>query len=193
MKSALFTLGSIAILWIILTLLAERKGAANTILIGELNSVKRALIVYNPDLFYNLDKQVCTSFANGLLAEGWSAKLATITAAEEMTKDTFDLYVFCANTYNWAPDWPTSRFIERHGNLENKNVLAITLGSGSTNRSQRLLEQKLREKKANIVDSQVFWLMRPNEDASTERSNVKVAVENAYGLGRKTARQLAHE
>lgn len=192
MKSALFTLGSIAILWIILTILAERKGAANTIIIGELNSVSRSLIVYNPDLFYNLDEQVCTSFAKGLKEEGWSAKLATIAAAE-MIKDTFDLYVFCANTYNWAPDWPTSRFIKRHGNLEKKNVLAITLGSGSTKRSQRLLEQKLREKKANILDSQVFWLMRPNEGASTERSNVKVAVENAYELGRKTARQLVHE
>jgi hypothetical protein len=193
MKIVLFILGSIAILWIILTILAERKGAAKTIFIGELNSTRRALIVYNPDLFYNLDEQVCTSFALGLGDGGWGSKLATVTAAEEMIKDTFDLYVFCANTYNWKPDRPLTQYIINHPNLEKKNVAAITLGSGSTKKSQYLLEKHIKQKKGRLLDSKSYWLMKPNKEEPTKKSNVKIAVESARSFGKKIAEQLKNE
>jgi hypothetical protein len=174
MKIVLFILGSIAILWIILTILAERKGAAKTIFIGELNSTRRALIVYNPDLFYNLDEQVCTSFALGLGDGGWG-------------------YVFCANTYNWKPDRPLTQYIINHPNLEKKNVAAITLGSGSTKKSQYLLEKHIKQKKGRLLDSKSYWLMKPNKEEPTKKSNVKIAVESARSFGKKIAEQLKNE
>ncbi|MFT6930537.1 MAG: hypothetical protein ACJAQ7_002027 [Sediminicola sp.] len=35
--------------------------------------------------------------------------------------------------------------------------------------------------------------MRPNEEPSTDKTNVGVAVENAYALEKKTAKRLSHE
>ncbi|MET6989937.1 hypothetical protein [Sediminicola arcticus] len=193
MASFIWIVSVILLLWGLLTFLSQQKRGEKTFSFGPISSNQKALIIYNPDLFYDLDEQVCTSFAKGLIEKGWAAKVVTIAAAERLNEEPVDLYVFCANTYNWAPDWPTSRFIKRQNNLENKNVIAITLGSGSTNRAQRLLEHKLTQKKVHLLDSQIFWLMRPNEEPSTDKTNVGVAVENAYALEKKTAKRLSHE
>lgn len=193
MASFIWIVSIILVSWGLLTYFAEQKRGQKTFTFGPISNNQKALIVYNPDLFYDLDQQICSSIAKGLVEEGWSAKVVSISAAELLKEESFDLYVFCVNTYNWAPDWPTSQYIKHHNNLEYKNVLAITLGSGSTNRSQRLLEAKLAQKKAHLLDSKVFWLMRPNEENPTDLSNVEIAVQNAYILGKQTAKRLANE
>lgn len=158
--------------------------------IGNPASIKKALVIYNPDLFYNLDEHICIAFAEGLFENGWYSKVATVSLAEKLSEDPFDLYVFCANTYNWAPDWPTRNFIENHSGLRGKNVVAITLGSASTERAQRVLETVIKNKGTHLIGSQVFWLMRPNDESQTEVSNVEIGVEMAREFGNKIGLKL---
>lgn len=174
----------LGVLWAVLTLIAQREREAAPVYIGrEANSRKRALMIYNPDLFYNLDQKVCTAMAHGLAAQGWKCRVLTVADAKKVQDTSFALYVFCANTYNWAPDRPISRFIRDCSYLRGKATVAITLGSGSTQRSKHLMEQMLREKGVRIIASKTYWLMRPNEEGDTGTSNVALAEEKARNLG----------
>jgi hypothetical protein len=168
----------------------RKKGPEITMNIGQSISNKKALILYDPDAFYNLDAQISKSFAQGLAKKGWVSKIVTISSAKNSEDEQFDLYVFCANTYNWSPGGALSNYIKKHGQLKGKNVIAITLGSGSTKRSKRILETLIKQKEAKLIDSKVFWLLRPNDELKMNESNVKVAVEMAQIFGNGTAHIL---
>ena len=195
MIKILWILGSIAFFWLVLTLFAQRKGSEKIAAFGSDSNTNshKALIVYNPDLFYNLDEQVCESLAKALAEEGWSARIATIASAEKLENETFNLYVFCTNTYNWAPDWPTSRFIKNQEFIKGSNAVAITLGSGSTERSRRLLEEMVEGTGANLLYSETVWLMKPNDESRDKESNVKIGLEKAKDLGKKISHTLGNK
>lgn len=180
----------ILVIWSLLTLIAERKGTENITIIGEPTSEQKALILYDPDPFYNLDEQISKSFAEGLAENGWLSKVITVSAASGLNNEQFNLYVFCANTYNWSPDWAISNFIKNSTNLKGKNVIAITLGSGSTGRSQRILETQIKQKEAILLASKVYWLMKPNDESRAKESNVEVAVDMANTFGKQIAESL---
>jgi len=193
MMTLLLISGSVIVCWIALTVVAQMEGPEKLEVIESDRKINKALLVYNPDLFYNLDEQVCESIAAGLLAEGWSSTIATVAAAKKLDDTSFNLFVFCANTYNWAPDRPTSAFIETHSGLKGKNVIAITLGSGSTKKAQQQLEEKIREKEARLLESRAFWLMRPNDPSRSDEQNVKVALEKAHSLGQRIAQVISNK
>lgn len=172
-------IGGILLFWLVLTIIAQRKGQAHYEIVGNSENYYKALVIYNPDLFYNLDVQLCTSFAKGLSQYNFTTTVATVAAAEEHTELPFDLYVFCANTYNWAPDWPTKRLI-RNMDLKEKKVVAITLGSGSTARAKRVLEDLIISSEAKLIDSREYWLMRPNDQSIHDKTNIEIAVQMAY-------------
>lgn len=180
----------ISFFWLILTLWVQYGGVQKVSFIGNKDASQKALIIYNPDPIYNLDEQVCNSFAEGLSKHGFLSKISTIQHAEIDTYD-YHLYVFCANTYNWAPDWPTTNYINNHTNLSKKNVVAITLGSGSTSRAKQLLEETIIAKNSNLLDSKTYWLMRPNDDNRLEEKNTEVASGMAKALGNSIGKQLA--
>jgi len=179
----------VLILWLILTVWVQYAGGEKAAIVGNEDAAKRALIVYNPDPFYNLDEQVCKSFAEGLVGHGFTTKVATVKAAQNDTED-YDLYVFCANTYNWSPDWLIQRFIKKHPNLEVKNAVAITLGSGSTKRAKRLLETALCNRDVVLLDSREYWLNRPNDENRMEEKNAKVVNDLARQFGDEIGRYI---
>jgi hypothetical protein len=162
--------------WGALTLVAEIRGPKKSWDLGDSSAKESVLIVYDPDPFYDLDQQVCLAFADVLTNEGMKVKVASVSAAEESNFSNFNGYVFCANTYNWAPDWALTKYIENQESLNKKPVIAITLGSGSTKRSQTKLEQLVIRKGGNIIDSHSLWLMRPNDEARMEEPNIQVAI-----------------
>jgi len=188
-KRILAILGVIAILWTGLTFIVEFTGPEKIAVFGEASEAKEALVVYDPDPIYNLDEQVCQSFAKGLVKKGWNVKVATVAAANKLPEQQFDLYVFCANTYNWAPDWSITKFVKKLG-LEGKSVAAITLGSGSTKKSKSVFENMIKDQGANLLDSKTYWLMRPNDESRMEESNIKVALEMANDFGKEIAQRI---
>lgn len=165
----------ILILWTMLTLWVEMTSDAKTWKMGNTTSSQKALVVFDADPFYNLDEQVSKSFAEGLSETGQHVTVATVAAAEKIGTEDFELFVFCANTYNWRPDWAVSRFIKKHSELNGKNVVAITLGAGSTKASQRNFEKIILKKETNLIDSRTYWLMRPNDESRGDESNVEIA------------------
>ena len=175
--------------WVILTLWAQINGPNFVERLETEDGACQALVVYDPDPIYNLDEQVCRAYALGLNEGGWQVVIASVNAARTLP-GKFDHYAFCANTYNWAPDLSICNFIENRTDLFQKPVLAITLGSGSTARAQRILEQKIVKKQAELVNSVSYWLLRPNDESRLDESNVEVAKDMAYNLGKKTAKDL---
>jgi hypothetical protein len=167
----------IAVLWIILTLWAESQGPKRFQKLGTDNNGLKAVIIYDPDPFYNLDQQVCEAFGRVLADNGWSVTISTVAAAKQLPDSVVGLYLFCANTYNWAPDWAMTRYIKNHSSLANKKVVAITLGGGTTARSKKLFENIIKNKKANLIDSKTFWLWRPNDESRMKEKNTQVVVD----------------
>jgi hypothetical protein len=176
LKILAFTLALISIGWTALTLWVEQEGAAKDVELGNSENGKTALIVYDPDPFYNLDQQVCEAFGQSLADDGWKVHVATVAAAKKLRTTSVNLYVFCANTYNWSPDWALSNFIKSDTLINSKNVVAITLGAGTTGRSQRLLESYIKSKNGNLIASNSFYLWRPNDEALAQESNVALAI-----------------
>jgi hypothetical protein len=190
MTNILMILGLTLIIWIVLTVIVNKKGPEKIAIIGASNVDYKALILYDPDPIYNFDEKVSKSFAEGLSEKGWVSKVVTVAAAKKFEKEPFDLYVFCANTYNWAPDKAIRNHIKNNDNIRGEHVVAITLGSGSTTRSQRLLEDLIKQKEAILIDSRTFWLMKPNTESKTKRSNSKIAVEMANNFGKEVAERI---
>lgn len=188
-KKALYIAASIIIFWTLVTLWAQYGGKQKTHSIGNSDAPNKALIVYNPDPIYNLDEQVCNSFAEGLAARGFVSEVSTVKNVPKPLKN-FDLYVFCANTYNYAPDWRLSSFITSN-DFAAKNVVAITLGSGSTERSQRVLEALIKSRLANLLASKTYWLLRPNDESRLQEKNVEVATDMARKFGEEIGKQLS--
>ena len=115
----------------------------------------------------------------------------TVAAAEQSSDTTYDLYVYCANTYNWRPDHAIVGYIKSRNELHNnKPVVAITLGAGSTGASQKHLEKIIMASGAPIYSSYSLWLWRPNDETTPEKTNVAVAVAMAYEWGMGIGRQL---
>ncbi len=65
--------------------------------------------------------------------------------------------------------------------------------SGSTNRSKRILEKLIKQKEAKLINSKVYWLMRPNDESKMNESNVNVAVEMANIFGNQVAQYFENE
>lgn len=180
---------AIGVVWTILTVWAERVGPKRSWQLGPQTAKKRVLIVYDPDPFYTLDEQVSRSFGQALADHGMRVTVASVAAASELDNQSIDLYVFCANTYNWRPDWAVTDFIQKQANLDGKSVVAITVGSGSTEDSQKALETLIRDKKANLLDSHSLWLLKPNDESRGTESNVAVSVSMAYSWGNELAKR----
>ncbi len=175
--------------WTFLTVFAERVGPKRSWKMGSQTARKRALIIYDPDPFYNLDEQVSRSFGQGLADQGMQVTVATVAVASRFDSQPIDVYVFCANTYNFRPDWAVSNFIEKQVVLAGKDVVAITLGAGSTDASRKALETLLLARKANLLDSRTLWLLRPNDESRMSESNVAISVSSAYAWGQEIARR----
>lgn len=183
----LLVIVAIGIIWGSLTLWVQQEGGAVYASFGNPEAERHGLIVFDPDPLYNLDEQVCEAFAKGLVESGaWQAEVVSVARAGALQPEG-DLYVFCANTYNWAPDRAIRNFIQDQDNLSGKSVVALTLGSGSTARAQRLLEELLQEQGADVIESDTYWLMRPNDEERMEEGNVVVATDMARNLGKEFA------
>ena len=182
--------GLTLLVWIVLSVIVGRKGVEKVVTVGEINTQYKALILYNPDPIYDLDNQITRAFAAGLSENGWGSKIATVAAFDRVKNESYDLYVFCANTYNWSPDRVLKDHIKNSNYLKGKNVIAITLGSGSTKRSKHILERLIIDKKAILIDSRTFWLMKPNDQLAKGRSNIKTAINLANSFGKEIAEQI---
>ena len=170
----------IGLIWLLLTLWAQQPRSATCVNFPGAEGAKEVLILFNPDPFYDLDRQIGTVIGQKIASEGWGAQLCSFNQFEGRRLRDYGGLVLIANTYNWAPDKPTRRFIAEHPGLKGFPVIPITLGSGSTKRSVRVLEEALKKAGADLLlEGTTYWLMKPNTEEETPLSNVEVALSQA--------------
>ena len=185
----LFTIG-VLLFWILLTIWVQFGGKQDSVTIKALPEHGRALVIYNPDPIYNLDKQVCNSLARGLSHSGLTTTVSTVKYVD--TNDSkYDLIVFCANTYNWQPDWAIQKFIRSFPNLESISTASITLGAGSTQNASNKMEKLLRSRNSSVLVSRNLWLMKPNDETQPDIKNVERANQIATDIGKHLSRLLS--
>lgn len=177
--------------WTALTLYVETTGPSQAWTFESENGKTTALVVFDPDPFYNLDEQICISFGKALAESGINVQVATVAAAKKLKPKKFDVVVYCANTYNWRPDWAITNYIEDGSHsVRNISSVAITLGAGSTEASQKHLERAITESGGKLIGSYSLWLLRPNDEKKMKQPNVEVAVRMAYDWGKEIVKQI---
>ena len=185
-----FTFGIIMIAWLILTIYVELAGPPMVWTEGNPHSDQTALIVFDPDPFNNLDEEVCLSFARALAESNFHVTIMTASKAQKSSGISYDLYVYCANTYNWLPDRAILQFVQLNRKAhKNKPVVAITLGAGSTGHSQAYFEKQIKTSGGVIQSSHTLWLWRPNDETRPEESNKTIAIGKAYEWGLMAAHE----
>ena len=180
-----YILAFIIIAGTISTFYVQQDGPEAIRVFGPYDADRNVLVVYDPDPIFNLDEQICYSIAQSLSECGWRATVATFITAEKMEYFDYDLYIYCANTYMYAPDRSIRRYIKNQGDLMGVDAIALTVGSGSTKRAQRLHEESIIQSGATLLDSKCYWIHRPNDENRLNESNVEVAVEMAYNFGKE--------
>lgn len=188
----LITTSIMGIGWIALTLYVEAEGPAKEWTFGGRKN-KNVLIVYDADPFYNLDEQVCLALAKSIASDSTGVVVATVASAKKLDPKIYDLFVYCANTYNWRPDWGITDYIEEHSaSVATKPVVAITLGAGSTESSRKKFEYLIKRSGGELISSHSLWLWRPNDESKLEQPNVSVAVAMAHMWGKQIAEKIKH-
>ena len=188
-RSLLATVIIVSIGWTTLTVYVETAGPSKQWTFQSENAKRNAIVVFDPDPFYNLDEQVCMSFGKALSENGFRVQVATVAAAEQFKSSEFDLIVYCANTYNWRPDWSITSYIHNSEKIHSgKKCVAITLGAGSTGSSQKHFEEVITNAGGKLIGSYSLWLWRPNDESKMENPNVEVAVAMAYDWGKQVAK-----
>jgi hypothetical protein len=102
----------------------------------------RALVLYHPSRDAAFSDDLSLAVAEGLAAAGLAVDRATLTSLTPERPGGYAIVAVVSNTYYWAPDRPTLRYLRR-ARLEGTPVLGIIGGAGSTARSERLLEAAL--------------------------------------------------
>jgi hypothetical protein len=174
--------------WVALTIYVEKAGPSKQWSLGD-STGKKALIVYDPDPFYNLDEQVCLSFGKALAEQKMNVTIVTVAATDSIERNSYDILVYCANTYNWRPDMSLTSYIEKC-RAADAPIVAITLGAGSTGSSQRHFEKIIVNSGGKILASYSLWLWRPNDEQKMEEPNIEVAVAMAYDWGKQIANKI---
>lgn len=171
-----------------ITVVVESEGDYKHELLGGAGSA-RALILYHPSRDAHFSDELSLALARGLVSAGFAVERATLTSATPDALGNYKLVAVVSNTYWWTPDRPTLRYLAR-ARLDGKAALGIIGGAGSTERSQRLLDEALRKSGARVIGTRSFWIFRPNEETNSGEPNRQVAMRLAEKLGRDTAQQL---
>jgi hypothetical protein len=136
---------------------------------------KTALVLYHPGLS-SFSHNVSYAFADGLVSNGWRVEIATSSIEAPTNLSKYSLLVVSSNTYAFSPDSPTTRQLERLGNLNGIQTVLLTLGAGSAQESQKALERMIQASNGTILQSLVLYSMSPNEGG---RSATEIAQQAA--------------
>ena len=139
---------------------------------------KTALLLYHPGLS-SFSHDVSYAFADGLASNNWRVEIATPSKEAPTETSKYDLLIVASNTYGFTPDTPTTRHLERMGDLDGIQVVLLTLGAGSALESQQSLEDTIESQNGIIIRSILVYSLAPNEG---EKSPTELAKETAIGL-----------
>jgi len=137
------------------------------------DSEKIAVIFYHPGLT-SFAYDVSYAFADGLIENDWRVEIATPSVEAPTNLSKYSLLIVISNTYGFNPDTPTTRHLERIGDLRGIQTVVITLGAGSAEQSQQVFENLVETSNGTIIESLLLYSMAPNEggNSATEIANL---------------------
>jgi hypothetical protein len=139
---------------------------------------KRALILYHPSRDAHLSDQLSLSVAQGLKKLGYSVDRATMTAETPIDPRDYAFVAVVSNTFWGMPDRPTLNYLAR-ARLNGIPTIGLMCGAGSTDKSQRKLEEALRKTGASPIQTRSYWTKRPNDEKRLKEANRMVAQQMA--------------
>ncbi|MCC7406271.1 MAG: hypothetical protein IT288_17895 [Bdellovibrionales bacterium] len=150
---------------------------------------RSALIIMHPSWLDGFQEELTAAFASSLAANGWRVERMRARSDQIPELAHYQLIVIGTNTYYWRPDLPTKRVLAQL-NLENKRVVGIVSGAGSTDWAVASLRQLLVESHGEVLDVRPFWLWRPNDEMRMDEPNREVAVDLARQFGHWAAERM---
>ncbi len=139
---------------------------------------KTALVLYHSGL-NDFSHDVANAYADGLVQNGWSVEITTSSLKAPTVLSKYSLLVVLSNTYASTPYAPTTRQLERIGDLNAIQIVLITSGAGTAQESKRALENMVNASNGNIVQSLILYSMAPNDG---DKSATEIAYQTAQQL-----------
>jgi hypothetical protein len=168
----LFLIGAVAI-----TVYVEREADYHLEPLGGAGPLK-ALILYHPSRDAHFSDELSLSVAQGLKSLGYAVDRATMTEETPTAPTDYAIVAVISNTYWGRPDRPTLHYLAR-ARLTGIPAIGLMCGAGSTDRSQRRLDEALRRTGATPVETGSFWTMRPNDEKRMTEANRVVGQQMA--------------
>jgi hypothetical protein len=164
---------SVSLLWYVS--FAINNDVVTQLVIKNPTGNKIALVLYHPGLS-SFSNDVSYAFADGLVSNGWRVEIATSSIEAPTNLSKYSLLVISSNTYAFTPDSPTTRQLERIGNLNGIQTVLLTLGAGSAQESQKALETTIQTSNGTILQSLILYSMAPNQG---DRTATEIAQQTA--------------
>jgi hypothetical protein len=148
----------------------------------------KALILYHPSRDAHFSDDVTMALARGFEEAGLAVERWTMTRETPAHPQGFAVIAIVSNTFFWAPDWPTQRYLER-ADLHGQNVLAILGGGGNTQRAQVAFVGDIGKSGARLLAIRALWTSRPNEADAKPAGNRQLAMQIAHRMARDAGKQ----
>lgn len=173
-----------------LTVAVERERPFTLQKLGGPGRAGRALVLYHPSRDARFSDDLSLALAEGFKDAGFAVDRATLTSDTPTQPEGYALVGLVSNTYWWTPDLPTLRYLRR-ARFDGLPVVGLMGGLGATDRSERILGERLLETAPLAVRTRSYWLLRPNDETRLAESNRAVAQDLARRFGKESAEALA--
>lgn len=150
----------------------------------------RALILYHPSRDAHFSDDVSLALARGFEEAGYRVDRWTMTAQTPRRPEDFAVMAIVSNTYFWAPDWPTQRYLAR-ADLSGMNVIAVIGGAGNTQRAQGALARDIVRSGAKLISIRALWTSRPNQPGIRKEVNHQAAMALAHWMALDAGTKLS--
>jgi hypothetical protein len=127
---------------VVVTVVVERESRYVSESLGG-EGPRRALILYHPSRDAHFSEEISAAVAEGLKSAGLQVDRATLTHETPTDPVGYDVIAVVSNTFWSTPDLPTLRYLKR-AKWDGVPVVGLICGSGSTDRSERILAERLR-------------------------------------------------
>jgi hypothetical protein len=177
----LLVIGGLAI-----TVYVEREAAYRIEPLGGTGPLK-ALVLYHPSRDAHFSDELSLSVAQGLKGLGYSVDRATMAQATPAEPKGYAFVAVVSNTYWGFPDRPTIHYLVR-ARLRGIPAIGLMCGAGSTDKSQKKLDEALRRTGASPIQTRSFWTLRPNDEKRLKEANRAVAQQMAEQFAKESGK-----
>ena len=122
---------------------------------------KSALVIYHPGMT-SLMKDVTYAFADGLVSNGWRVEITTPSSEAPTSISGYDLLVLGSPVYGFSLTQTIERHLERIGDLQKTETVAILTAAGAPGESASAMEKAILDSNGTVKEVIVLFGMAPN-------------------------------